>query len=99
MKQISEFMEEITKAAMQQQEKMLIDDVINIYNGKYKDYSFYIGEKEALNKLIEKQTQKEMTICLRPLCLAEPIFNYIKNKGEEMKNDTTGNNENHARAN
>ena len=83
MKQISEFMEEITKAAMQQQEKMLIDDVINIYNGKYKDYNLYLKEKELLNDLIEKQTKEEMIFRLKALCLAEPIFNYIKNKGED----------------
>ena len=83
MKQISELMEEITQEAMQAQEKMLIDDVINIYNGKYENYSAYLKEKELLNDLIEKQTKEEMTIRLKALCLAEPIFNYTKNKGED----------------
>ena len=79
MKQISEIMEEAVKNAMQSQDEMIVDDVIDIYNGKYKDYGSYLKEKELLNELIDKQANEKLTIRLKVLLLPETMFNYIKN--------------------
>ena len=84
MKQISEWIDEIAKAAMQAQERMLIDDIIDIYKGEYEDYGEYLKTNEQVNELTKK-FQEEMSICVEPILLAEPIFNYIKNKGESDK--------------
>lgn len=83
MKQLSEWIDEIAKEAMQAQEKMLVNDIIDIYKGDYKDYGTYLKEKELIIKYCKEQAQKkEMSVCFEPLLLAEPIFNYIKIKGE-----------------
>ena len=84
MKQISEWIEETAKDAMQCQEKMLINDIINIYKGEYSDYGLYLKEKELLIRNIEEQAKKEnVAIFIKPLFLAEPAFTYAKSKGEK----------------
>lgn len=84
MKQISEWIEEITKDAMQCQEKLLINDIIDIYNGKYEDYGSYLKEKKLLNDFIEERAKREkFAVFIKPLFLAEPAFTYAKSKGEE----------------
>ena len=79
MKQLSEWLDEVVKDATQAQERMLIDDVIDIYNGEYEDYDSYIKFKGKIIKHCIGLNQKnEMSICVEPILLAEPIFNYIK---------------------
>lgn len=90
MKPVHEIIDETIREGMQAQEKMLINDIIDIYNGEYKNYSSYLKEKQLFNERIEEQANnigkqsKEITtvICVKALLIAEPMFTYIKNKGD-----------------
>lgn len=84
MTKISEIIEEMAKGVMQCQEKLLINDIIDIYNGKYEDYGSYLKEIEFLNELIDEQAKKEnVAIVVRPLPMVERAFTYAKSKGKE----------------
>lgn len=83
MKQLSEWIDEVVKDATQAQERILVDDIIDIYKGDYKDYDTYLAYKSVIIKHCRELAQKkEMSICVEPILLAEPIFNYINSKGE-----------------
>lgn len=83
MKQLSEWLDEVVKDATQAQERMLIDDIIDIYKGEYEDYDEYLKYKKVIIEHSRELAKKnEMSICVEPILLAEPIFIYIKSKGE-----------------
>lgn len=85
MKDFDEIMGQIVKEGAQTQEKMLINDVINIYNGEYPDYRAYLHEKQSQINYAREQNK----ICyVMPLCIAKPTFDYIKSRRDNDKNGT-----------
>lgn len=72
----SNYIDEITKLAITEQEKQLIDIIFSIYNNEYTDYNDYV---ECSKKLFAKENNNVFYSYI-PL-LSEELFNYIKSKG------------------
>ena len=89
MKEFDEIMEQIAESGAKTQEKMLINDVINIYNGEYHDYKAYLNEKQAQIDYAREQNQKcTGTFYVMPLCVSEEIFNFTKSRRDYDKKGT-----------
>ena len=80
----------------EKQEQLLIDDVIDIYNGKYKNYESYYKEKHRLNEIIYQTNKKSITFNPEKTNFTynyyvylpiydERTFNYIKTKGGQRQ--------------
>ena len=77
---------------LNKQEMLLIDDIIDIYQGKYSTYNDYCNVKQELidfahkkNAEYHKKASKDKCeFFIIPLMLSEMIFNYIKHKGEQQ---------------
>ena len=81
MKEFKEIMVQIVESGKKTQEKMLINDIINIYNGEYHDYGAYLTEKQAQIDYARKQNQKSTgTFYVMPLCVSEEFFNFAKSR-------------------
>ena len=74
---ISKYMDEITKQAITEQEKQLIDIIFSIYNNVYDSYCNYV---ECSKKLFAKENNNVFYSYI-PI-LSEELFNYIKNKNK-----------------
>lgn len=72
---MSTYFDEITKRAITEQEKQLIDIIFSIYNNEYTDYNDYV---ECSKKLFMEEKDSVFYNCI-PI-LSEELFNYIKNK-------------------
>lgn len=82
MKEFKEIMVQIVESGKKTQEKMLINDIINIYNGEYHDYGAYLNEKQAQIDYAREQNKKCTSIFyVMPLCVSEEIFNFAKSRG------------------
>lgn len=81
---IDEIVCQIKKDYEQKSEYLLIDDIIDIYNGKYIDYEdYYIRkteEADALRKLNMRMSclQTKYTYYIEPIILSELLFSYIQ---------------------
>ena len=75
------------------QEHLLIKDIIDIYNGDYKDYSAYKKLQELNIKNAKsfnnsdwdaycEEDKVKYTICIEPIILSESNFDYIKGKAK-----------------
>lgn len=72
---LSKYMDEITKHAINEQEKQLIDIIFSVYNNEYIDYDDYVEQSKKL--FIEDKN--DIFYSYIPI-LSEELFNYIKNK-------------------
>lgn len=98
---INEIVEEITKQQELATQKLIIDDILDIYNGYFSNYDFftnlYLKRMEHRREMIEKSrdiTKQEFTdgsailsykYYPEPRLLEEEIFNYIRDKGLEQR--------------
>ena len=73
-------MEDIINDLMQKirlsQQENLIDDIIDIYNGVYKDYDEYVQDKKRLFEDLKRHD-----FYAELLIMDKDVFEYIKNKG------------------
>ena len=78
------------------QEHLLIKDIIDIYNGDYKDYSAYKKLQELNIKNAKSfnntdwdaycdEQRVRYTIAVEPILLSEENFDYIKKTAESRK--------------
>ena len=78
------------------QEQLLIKDIIDIYNGEYKDYSAYKKSQESIIRHAQsfnnsdwdaycEEDKVKYTICIEPIILSESNFDYIKGKAKVQK--------------
>ena len=72
---LSKYMDEITKRAINEQEKQLIDIIFSVYNNEYIDYDDYVEQSKKL--FIEDKNN--IFYSYIPI-LSKELFNYIKNK-------------------
>lgn len=84
---IEKISRELTEIAQNKFDMMIVDDIIDIYNGKYTDYSQYIQIKqEQRNEWQEnfgKPTFENKSVFyyeLEPIILSIEIFNYAKSR-------------------
>ena len=83
--------EKITQAQQIIEQKLLIDDIIDIYNGDYLSYRGYQSVYKARTEVAETNNTKQwdnstkgeiiFKFYPRPILLNEEIFEYIRNKG------------------
>lgn len=94
---IDEIMDDINSKIIEATEKYFLDDVIDIYNGVYKDYKDYMKFFSAFNSACiehnERNTQETPTgfkildyIPERSTLLDEKLFDYLKQKGANKWN-------------
>ena len=86
---ITKIHDKISKEYYEKREYMLICDIINIYNGKYKNYDDY---KKHMEDIIKKQRNESdhsldalafsirVNINVEPIILSESTYEDIKNK-------------------
>lgn len=82
----------IQAGLIEQQLQLIIDDVIDIYNGKYRTYESYYKEKHRLNEIIHQKNNEAINFnpdsCTYSQYIYTPIFNektfnYIKTKEDK----------------
>lgn len=73
---MNNYIDEITKLAITEQEKQLIDIIFSIYDNVYDSYDDYV---EYSKKLLAERENNVFNSYI-PL-LSEELFNYIKSKG------------------
>ena len=73
---MNNYIDEITKLAITEQEKATIDIIFSIYNNEYIDYNDYVEHSKKL--LAERENNVFYSYI--PL-LREELFNYIRSKG------------------
>lgn len=93
-----ELMEKVIKKmqaeSKEQQQQLIIDSIIDIYNGKYRSYESYLKEMQRLNERIfqlnresikfnPEKTNCKYTQYMYGQIFDKKIFNYIKTKGEQ----------------
>ena len=86
MNDYNEILNQIVESGMKTQEKMLINDIINIYNGDYHDYRAYLEEKQK--QINHAHEQSKSTFYVMPLCVSGEIFNFVKSRGDYDKKGT-----------
>ena len=74
---MNNYIDEITKLAITEQEKQLIDIIFSIYDNVYNSYNDYV---ECSKKLLAER-ENNVFYGYIPL-LSEELFNYIKSKGD-----------------
>ena len=84
------FLEEITKSVSQAQERFIVDDILDIYNGKYNQYYSYVNAKKFLIEKAREQNQKiymkdnevKYSIFVEPVILSGETYTYICERAE-----------------
>lgn len=67
-------------------QEVIIKDILDIYNGKYKTYKDYQKHVEEINQLCEEQNQDirfydyalKISLAVSTVVLCQRLFNYIK---------------------
>ena len=74
-------LEGLLQVYKQRQDQMLLDDIIDIYKGKFKSYREYLDkkEKQILEAFEENKTKQIVEFKVTPLCLSEALYEYLTN--------------------
>ena len=83
---------ELSKIAKNKIDMMVVDDIVDIYNGKYTDYSQYVQIKQEQRNVwqenFRKPTFENKSVFfyeLEPVILSLEVFNYAKSRKKEEK--------------
>ena len=80
--------ESITKRVSEAKTKLLIDDIIDIYENKYYSYELYHRIKVSQNEYAMNQNLKPenpLTFYIIQHLLDEEIYDYIRSKGRKKE--------------
>lgn len=94
----SEIYQEIAEQVEKTRRKNMIDDIILIYHNYYETYDKYLEKKKELTELVRAENDKlkktffegkpcnlSFTLYIDPVILDKEIFDYICDKGKELK--------------
>ena len=83
---ISKYAEELVKESQKAQNRMVIDDIMDISSGKYKTYDEYVNAKRQIiedaeemnrNNVIVNSSYLKFTYYVQPSILSKYVFDYI----------------------
>ena len=89
MENIEQLIRDISELYQERQERMLIDDIIGVYNGEIVDYSIYKEIKDKLypnaEEIVKGNEDGSFSLNVKPLILTEKQFEYIKGKRARLE--------------
>ena len=92
---LDDIIKKVNEELTEKQQELIIDNIIDIYNGEFKDYDTYRDTQLSIIHNIEEAELKQRTdriknnyvirTYVRPYILTKALFDYIVSQGGQRK--------------